>query len=158
MGTTPLLTTTLTTVPPSTLSTTITVTTTTTKTGGSSFKGDDDRLTRLDALGVEGPGGRDFRMVPLITGPVVACLMGAMITGLVVGRGGCRRNQAKNGAYNQREMSPARQGNYLFNSPSGRNDSITGGSYHGLNLNSQHESIQSSPAESWVSSRVQNPI
>jgi len=160
LTTTPLPTTTLTTVPPSTLPTTITATTTTTttKTGGSSFKGDDDRLTRLDSLGVKGPGGWDFRMVPLLISAVAACLMGAIVTGLIVGRGRCRRYQAKSGAYNEREMSPARHGNYLFNSPSGRNHSIRGGSYHGLDPNSQRESIQSSPAESWVSSRVQNPV
>merc|ERR1711884_636110 len=122
---------------------------TTTKTGGSSIRGDDNRVTRLDALGDKGPGGRGFRMVPLLIGPVAACLVGAMITGLCVVRGRYRRYQADNGAHNQREMSPARQGNYLFNSPSARNDSITGGSYHGLNTNSQRESIQSSPAESW---------
>lgn len=129
-----------------TLPITIAETTTTTKTGGSDVKGHDNWLTVLDALGISGLGGWGFRIVPLLIGVAAACLLGA---GLIVGCGRCRRYQATNGAYNEHEQ---------FSGLRSRNDSITGGSYQGLNPHSQYEALQNSPTESWASSRVQNPI
>jgi len=130
------------TIPPFTLPTTITETTTTTTTGGSGL------LVVLDTSGV-------------VIGVVAACLVGAMITCLLVGFGRGRHYQAKNTAYNERELSPAYPGTHLINDPRGRSDSITGGSYQGLNLHSQYESLQKSPDTargSWASGHVQNPV
>mmetsp|Transcript_62623 Transcript_62623/g.123776 ORF Transcript_62623/g.123776 Transcript_62623/m.123776 type:complete len:376 (-) Transcript_62623:77-1204(-) len=143
------------TVPPYPFQTTNTATTTTTtttaRTNGSGLKGDGDELTILDALGLGGLGGWGIRVVPLVIGAVAACLMGAVITGFLVGCGRCRSYQADNGAYNTR----------VVNAPRGRNDSITGGSYQGLNPNSRYESLENSPDSakgSWTSSQIRNPV
>jgi len=150
--------------------TTVTATTTTTKTGGSGFKEDDDWFTVLDALGAAGFGSWGFRIVPLLVGALAACLVGALITGLLVGCGRCRgAAQASDGAYDIGMLSsPDYHGNRLSNGlanglangPRRRSDSLTGGSYQGLNPHSRYETLQSSPdgAMSWTSSQVQNPV
>jgi len=137
---------------------TVTATTTTTGTGGSGLKGDNSGFTVLEASGIAGLGGLGFRIVPLLISAVAACLVGSMITVLLFGCGRCKgyRSSGPNSrAYSDSARSPDCQG------PSGRDDFITGGSYQGLNLHSQYESLHSSPETvkgSWASSQVQNPI
>merc|ERR1712008_243650 len=109
------------TLPPLTWPTTITETTTTTMTGGSGFKENDGWLTVLDNLGVGRLGGWGFPIVPILIGSVAACLVGAAITGVVVGCGRCRHRQVNDGVYSEINMSPY-QNTRLVNGPRSRND------------------------------------
>lgn len=151
-------------VPPRTTTTTITAMATTTRIAGPGFKEDDDGLTILNASGAAGSGGWGFRIVPLIISAVAACLVGSMVTVLLVGYGRSRGYEANIGVYSDGMRSPDHQGARVITGVHARNESITGGSYRGLNPQSEpyrYEPLQNSPDSargSWAPNQVQNPI